>query len=185
MATSKKRALCNWRCGTAVLSVSVITGLSACSGTAVDRIETGSISRPVVELAPYSSLVVVAPVLGAPPATAEKITTFLNRQAEGQQVAVLREMRSGASSLHGYLSISETKGTIKLTYVWDFLDRNGGQIVRLADTLTIKRVTPGSAWDAVSDSYWTEMVNKIVAAIKKNEGHSLETKMGAATNQRL
>lgn len=181
MATKTRCIIWNWRACAAMLSVTGFLGLSACSGTAVDRIETGSISQADADFARYSTVVVLSPVLGAPPATAEKIATYLNRQAEGQQVAVLRETRTGTPSLHGYLSISETKSTIKLTYVWDFLDGGGRQIFRLADTLTIKRVEPGSAWDAVSDFYWLGITDKIVAAIKQHQVPLLDTKMTAAT----
>jgi len=88
------------------------------------------------------SLIVMRPVIGAPPDYAKQLVRLLNQRAVDHSVAILVDPDAKADvQLQGSLNLSKMKdkdGYVDLTYYWSITGANGAPIDKIEGTERVK-----------------------------------------------
>jgi hypothetical protein len=130
-----------------------------------------------VQSQPAIAKVAVAPIIGAPDATAKQIQEEFTSAIERQRVAVstARDERVDYT-LRGYIVAAKDKAGTKVSYIWDVTDPTGKRVNRITGEEVVPGLASKDPWAAitptVAQSITAKAANSFVSWVSTQSGQT-------------
>lgn len=179
-----------------IARLSGVVGLGLCLAGCASGSLTDVLGRGPSESQPRTAPVAFAPIIGAPPPIAQKMTARLTVAAKDRNVTVVSGKGDKAAfTVRGYLVAAEEPRGTKISYIWDVTDAAGKRAQRLSgeegvdskgsdpwagvDEATIERIAQKTASDLAA---WLPKQSGPAVADVPATGSSGPTKVATAAS---
>lgn len=155
----------------AALASLFAAGLGACSGdsnilgTSGDNSQLLS-QQTAVQAAPAPSQIAIAPVIGAPEAAGNQLTSQLSQALGQKSISIAQSPADRADfTLRGYIVAAKEKTGTKISYIWDVTDATGKRVHRITGEELAGQTDSRDPWTAVTPDVMQSITNKTATAI--------------------
>ncbi len=158
---------------------STVTALACLSALALAGCETaGSIlggptpTEPIAQQRPtpppqVTYRIALAPIIGAPEATAKQLATQLSQAGERQRITILSDRDAkGEYTLRGYIVAAREKAGTKISYIWDLTDGAGKRVNRITgEEVVAAAPNAKDPWSGVTPVALQNITDRTIGAL--------------------
>lgn len=155
----------------AALATLFAAGLGACSGNSNILGNSGDNSQllsqqTAVQPAPAPSQIAIAPVIGAPEAAGNQLTSQLAQDLAQKSISIAKSPADRADfTLRGYIVAAKEKTGTKVSYIWDVTDPTGKRVHRITGEELAGKTDSRDPWTAVTPDVMQSITSKTATAI--------------------
>lgn len=155
----------------AALATFFAAGLGACSGDSNILGNSGDNSQllsqqTAVQPAPAPSQIAIAPVIGAPEAAGNQLTSQLAQALGQKSISIAQSPADRADfTLRGYIVAAKERTGTKVSYIWDVTDPTGQRVHRITGEELAAKTDSRDPWTAVTPDVMQSITSKTATAI--------------------